>query len=311
MLTPTLEPGSYVLAISGGVDSVSMLHALNELKVETNKNKVDESKLNKTYTFVVAHFNHGMRVDSDMDRKLVQQLAHKYQLPFVYQNGNLGIGTSEDVARNARYTFLRKVQKASNAHAIVTAHHQDDLIETAIFNMLRGTGRRGISSLADVPHLRRPLLHVSKDDIKQYAKDQGLVWHEDYTNADTTITRNYIRNVLVPKIGSRGKASLVDSINHIKVLNQAIDNDLLVYLHTQPSRQTLDRHSFVLLPHSVALEVMASWLRSHGISQFDSKLLERLVAKCKTLTPGKHVDVNTNFQIHIGRESLVLTKREK
>lgn len=297
MLNSSLEPGKYVLAISGGVDSVSLLHILQGLKNE------------KKYSFTVAHFDHGIREDSSYDRRLVADLARKYGMPFVYQNGRLGAGASEELARDARYAFLKSVQNTVKADAIVTAHHQDDLIETAIFNLLRGTSRKGMSSLADLPHIRRPLLHVNKSEIQAYAKEQGLVWNEDSTNSDTAITRNYIRKVLLPRIGPHGRASLLDAINHIKVLNKAIDDDLLVYLHSQPSRQTLDRHMFILLPHSVAKEVMASWLRSHDIREFDTRMLERLVILCKTLLPGKQIDIDASHCILIGKESVVLTKR--
>lgn len=301
MLNSSLEPGRYVLAISGGVDSMTLLHLLQKL---TN-DKVDGGK----YSFTVAHYDHGIRDDSAYDRKLVGEYAQKYKIPFVYQNGYLGAGTSEETARDARYAFLRGVQKAANANAIVTAHHQDDLIETAIFNMLRGTSRRGMSSLSDLPHIRRPLLRVNKTDIHSYALDQGLTWNEDSTNSDTTLTRNYIRKVLLPRIGPQGRATLLDAINHIKVLNKAIDDDLLVYLHAQPARQTLDRHMFALLPHIVAKEVMASWLRSHDISDFDTKMLERLVTQSKTLSPGKKIDIDASHCLLIGKESLVLTNR--
>lgn len=310
MLNPSLEPGSYVLAISGGVDSVSLLHALvQQMQSPQTKESNDRQHRVGDYIFTVAHFDHGIRSDSQQDRLLVAEMAKKYGLPFVYQNGNLGAGASEEIARNARYDFLRQVQKAAKANAIVTAHHQDDAIETAVFNMLRGTGRRGMSSLSDLPHIRRPLLHVRKSDIHAYAKEQGLVWYEDSTNADVTITRNYIRKILIPKIGKQGTIALLQAINHIKVLNKAIDDNLLVYLHVQPARQTLDRHMFVQLPHVVAKEVMASWLRSHNITTFDSKMLERLVAQCKTLAPGKQIDIDARHRILIGKESIVLTNR--
>src|SRR5690606_31809517 len=85
---------------------------------------------------VVAHFDHGIRPDSTEDRRLVQQVAASHGLQFVYHNGSLGSGASEDLARRARYDFLHKLRMATNAKAIITAHHQDDLLETAVYNML-------------------------------------------------------------------------------------------------------------------------------------------------------------------------------
>lgn len=286
-----LEPGKYVVAVSGGVDSVALLNMLRQLP---------------GVKLTVAHFDHGIRSDSNQDRQLVQELAHKYQLPFVYTQGHLGAGANEAVARDARYTFLRQVQRASGAQAIITAHHQDDLIETAILNILRGTGRKGVTSLKDHHHLRRPMLHLSKQQIRQYATEQGLLWREDSTNSDMTILRNYVRGIIVSRLGQKGRAELLNHIGHMSVVNRAIDHDLMLYLHQQPSRQSLDRHSFTQLSHDISLEVMAEWLRSHGVASFTSKQLEQLVTRCKTLEPGKQVDVDAGHRLLVGRETIVL-----
>lgn len=294
MLYEALQPGTYVVAVSGGVDSMVLLDLLA---------KQPDIKL------IVAHYDHGIRSDSKLDRGLVANTAKKYKIPFIYESGNLGPGTSENQARIARYNFLRKVQKESKADAIVTAHHQDDALETAILNIIRGTGRKGLSSLGDSRELRRPLLKSAKSELMNYAKEQGIVWHEDSTNSDTAITRNYVRHILLPRIGSDGRKKLRDIITHIAVLNKAIDRDIHMYLHVQPSRQSLDRHSFILLSHKLALEILAEWLRTHGITQFDSPLLESIVIQAKTLAPGKKIDINAQYCILVGRETLVLTKR--
>ncbi len=286
-----LEPGKYVVAVSGGVDSVVLLNMLRQLP---------EVKL------TVAHFDHGIRGDSHLDRQLVQDLARQHGLPFVYTEGHLGAGASEAVARDARYKFLRQVQQATGAQAIITAHHQDDLIETAILNMLRGTGRKGVTSLKDHYHLRRPMLHLPKAQIRQYASEQGLSWREDSTNSDMTILRNYVRGTIVPRLGQKGRAELLSHIGHMSVVNRAMDHDLMLYLHQQPSRQSLDKHSFTQLSHDLSLEVMAEWLRSHGVRTFTAKQLEQLVTRCKTLEPGKQIDVDAGHRLLIGNETIVL-----
>src|SRR4051794_16456164 len=125
-------PGKYVVAVSGGVDSVGLLDLL---------------RMDPGVKLTVSHFDHGIRDDSHLDRAHVQALARRYQLPFVYDKGALGPGASEAEARTARYQFLDNVKTKTGAHAIVTAHHQDDVLETAIINLLRGTGRKGLSSL--------------------------------------------------------------------------------------------------------------------------------------------------------------------
>lgn len=286
-----LEPGKYVVAVSGGVDSMAMLDILRQLP---------------GVKLTVAHFDHGIRADSHLDRQLVQTTAAQYGLPFVYGKGHLGAGASEAAARAARYDFLRQVQAATGAQAIITAHHQDDVIETAILNILRGTGRKGVTSLKDHRHLRRPMLHLSKQQIREFAAEQGLSWREDSTNSDMTILRNYVRGSIIPRLGDKGRAELLSHIGHMSVVNRAVDHDLMMYLHLQPSRQTLDRHAFTQLPHDLSLEVMAEWLRSHGVTQFSSKQLEQLVARSKTLEPGKQIDIDAGHRLLIGREGIVL-----
>ena len=129
-----LAPGTYIVAVSGGVDSIVLLDLL------ANQEK---AKL------IVAHFDHGIRNDSRDDRMFVQDLAVRYELPFVYDVGNLGQGASEAKAREARYTFLRGVRQAAGARSIITAHHEDDVLETAILNIMRGTGRKGFEFVAE------------------------------------------------------------------------------------------------------------------------------------------------------------------
>ncbi len=291
-----MQPGRYVVAVSGGVDSAALLHVL-----------ASHPQLNLT----VAHFDHGIRSDSQEDRRLVQDMARRLGLPFVFHEGTLGIGASEEMARAARYEFLRTVQRSTGAHAIVTAHHQDDLLETAVLNILRGTGRKGLSSLADKPDLRRPLLHITKSDIHTYAREQGLVWREDATNKDTTILRNHIRHVLLPRLGPEARKLLLGYVQHVAVVNRSIDSTLETLLHLQPARQTMDRSMFVQLPHDVSLELMASWLRSHEIRTFDRKNLERIVTHCKTLAPGKQIDIVWPYRILVGRDVLALIRLDR
>lgn len=292
----TFNPGQYVIAVSGGVDSVTLLHMLKNLP---------------DIHLTVAHFDHGIREDSKEDRQLVERLASRYHLPFVYHEGHLGPGTCESEARKARYEFLRKVQKATLADAIVTAHHQDDLIETAIINLFRGTGRKGLSSLQNVDKLLRPLLHIPKRDLVAYAQEHSLVWRNDSTNQDTRYLRNYVRAAIVPKFSKQGRERFLQNIIRTTELNKLIDRDLTNYLHMQLSLLELDRNDFIMLPHVVACEVMVAWLRNNGIRKFDKRLLERLVVSAKTLPAGKQVDVDLECIMILDPDKLALSTRDR
>src|SRR6266496_535916 len=132
MLEGKIPSGMYVVAVSGGVDSMVLLDMMRRLAGTT---------------VVVAHVDHGMRSDSRLDRMLVQRYTMSHNLALEYTELHLGVGTDEATARQERYKFLRHMRKKYNASAIVTAHHRDDVLETAIMNLLRGTGWRGLSSL--------------------------------------------------------------------------------------------------------------------------------------------------------------------
>lgn len=172
---------NYVVAVSGGVDSVVLLDMFA-------KGNIPHAKL------VIAHFDHGIRDESADDAMFVHDLAKKYELPFETKREDLGKDTSEELARNRRYTFLRYVAKKHNAK-IVTAHHADDVVETITINLTRGTGWRGLAVL-DSADIERPLLNKRKSEIIEYARMNSLEWREDATNSDTKYLRNDIRKKL-------------------------------------------------------------------------------------------------------------------
>jgi tRNA(Ile)-lysidine synthetase-like protein len=291
-----LAPGLYVVAVSGGVDSMVLLDLLRQLA---------------DVQLVVAHYDHGIREDSAEDRTLVQAAAQKYKLPFLYEEGRLGAQTSEAVAREARYTFLRRVKAEQGAQAIITAHHQDDMLETAIINMLRGTNRKGLSALGSGDELLRPLLEYTKKDIVAYARTHKLLWREDSTNADERYLRNYIRKHILPKFGEQGKAALLQKVRQARQLNQQIDDLLTRDLELQPAIDQLKRKRYIQLPYAVASEMMAAWLRRNGITTFDRTLIDRLVIAAKTARPGKQADVNAGFVLEITRDNLKISSRKR
>lgn len=293
--------GNYVVAVSGGVDSMALLHRLSE---ETRK---PDNKMRLT----VAHLDHGIREDSVYDRELVQRTALNYRLPFVYKEVKLGAGASEDQARRTRYDFLNEVRQATNSTALITAHHQDDLLETAILNLLRGTGRKGLTSLGNRHDLHRPMLDLPKAAVIAYAKDQGLIWNEDNTNTNTDYQRNYVRHKIIPRIDPASRETFVRLINNQRLTNQEIDTLLVNQLHLQECSGKIDRSWFNGLPHSVAEEVMASWLREQGVRDFDSKTIERLVVAAKIGQAGKEYDVMRGLKLTPDHEYLALAGAER
>jgi tRNA(Ile)-lysidine synthetase-like protein len=292
------SPGTYILAVSGGIDSMVLLDLLNKTK------RPDQ-------TLIIAHLDHGIRVDSNADRKLVENTAMTHGLVFEYKEVKLGPSASEAEGRQARYDFFNELKTKHKARAVVTAHHQDDLIETAILNMIRGTNRKGLSSLKSRDDLIRPLLEYSKDDLINYARDQGLTWHEDSTNQDTTYLRNYIRHKIVPRLDNSAKTKLIGILNKASGTNTELDKALTL-LVGEKGQSGLDRQWFISLPHNLAREVMATWLRLNKIEGFDALTLERLVVQAKVATAKvSNFPIKNGYSLEVRRKSLALKGPER
>lgn len=290
------KPGKYVVAVSGGVDSMVLLDILSK-----------QPGLELTVT----HFDHGIRPDSAADREFVERAAKDYGLPFVYEEGRLGPAASEAKAREARYDFLRKVQKDSGARAVVTAHHQDDLLETVIINLIRGTGRKGLTALRSRPGLSRPLLKIPKQELLSYAREHGLEWREDPTNQELGYLRNYVRHKILPRFSDKDRQNLLDLVTRMVATNTELDSILQGLLDRQAADKTLDRQWFNQLPHASAREVMAAWLRANGAAGFDRQTLERLVVAAKTGRPGKLFPVYGGLNMRVLTSNLALDDTER
>lgn len=273
--------GKYVVAVSGGVDSMVLLHLL----MQQDQFTVDSLQL------TVAHFNHGMRADADQDEEFVSQTAQKYHLPFEVGHGRLGPGASEATARKVRYQFLNGVKQKHRADAIITAHHQDDVIETAILNIMRGTGRRGLTAIFENPNILRPLLNYSKKSIITYARQKKLQWREDPTNKDTKYLRNYIRAEIVPKLSANQRQHLLRGLDQMAVTNRLINQEIATLSQKIVNGDRIIRSAFITLPTEVGNELLMHFLRSKGLRDFDKRTIERLSVAIKTAKKGTKHDV--------------------
>ncbi len=190
------NPGETVVAgVSGGADSICLLHLLFQLK---------KYGLN----LIVAHLNHGLRgTESDSDEEFVKKAASGLGLRFVSRyvdtgsfkdSENLSI---EDAARRLRYTFFQNTLKNNKADKIATAHTLEDQAETVLMRMLRGSGSSGLSGIPPVNgSIVRPLINISGTEIKKYLKSRNIKWREDSSNKSMLYLRNKIRHDLIPQL---------------------------------------------------------------------------------------------------------------
>lgn len=178
------------IALSGGVDSVTLLHLLAQ------------SRRGYDFNLIALHVDHGMQADSKQWAAHCESLCDELDVAFNSVRLELS-DSSEATARNGRYEWFRKQVRYGDL--LLTAHHQQDRAETVLFNLLRGSGSAGLSSMRfERPFygacLMRPLLNCDKADILQYAADHRLKSVEDPSNYDTGYSRNRIRKILLPTL---------------------------------------------------------------------------------------------------------------
>jgi tRNA(Ile)-lysidine synthase len=273
-----IPKGKFIVAVSGGVDSVVLLDIL-----------ASSQHPNHNSQFIVAHFDHGIRQDSAKDAKLVKALAKKYDLDYESQEAKLGKNTNEAEARDKRYEFLNKVKQKYSADALITAHHQDDVIETSMINILRGTGRRGLSSLKTTETVVRPLLNIPKKQLIEYAVANKLKWNEDSTNKDTKILRNYLRLKVVAIMTKVQRDEWLKILCSARQINDKLDYEIQNILRRglHKNQPVLSRSWFIMLPYDLSKEVLLTILYNIGLKDIDKKTIERITVQIKTLPSGK------------------------
>ncbi len=175
------------IAVSGGADSVFLLHALHELALAA----------------AILHINHHLRgPESDADEAFVRDLAHRFNLPIHVLDAPIATGNIEQEARRARYDFFQTQIADGNCDAVATGHTLDDQAETVLYRFIRGAGTAGLSGILPVTESRiiRPLIELRRTEIRAWLTERQIPWREDSSNSDTDFARNRIRAHHLPEL---------------------------------------------------------------------------------------------------------------
>jgi tRNA(Ile)-lysidine synthase len=262
----------------------------------------------------VAHIDHSTRAQSAKDAQFVANLAETYKLPFYLQKLSKNTTPTEATWRAARYDFLERTRSELNYNFIVSAHHGDDRIETAIFNTVRGAEREGVTALKPTRgKIIRPLLPFSKAEIITYANLQKLPYVSDKTNADVGFSRNFVRAELMP-LGStmyrNFRHSFHSVLNELENLNTKINSRLQGLVNelntsSDQSRIELKKDDFRKLPDKVATNLVAylakQFMPGIGLS---TKNLAEAVRFWQTAKTGSTKTFKSGLQLFIGYDTV-------
>jgi tRNA(Ile)-lysidine synthase len=245
---------SVIVGVSGGSDSVALLHLLQEV-AEKFPLKI-----------IIAHVNYHTRgKDSEADAKLTEKYAK--QLGLIYEVQNVRVskkGNFEDLARYARYGFFERMRKKHQAQAIAVAHTKDDQAETILMHFIKGSGLNGLASMREKEgNIIRPVLNFTKQELRDYLRAHKITFREDKTNKDTTFTRNKIRHELLPEL-QKYNPNIIETLNRNARIFSELENYLQLlaasYYHKNAklSNQiiSVNAASFETLPRPVAREVL-------------------------------------------------------
>ena len=203
-----------VIGVSGGPDSICLLHVLYGLKERLG------------IEIVVAHVNHMLRDVADLETEYVQNFCKKLGIEFYVKKADIleisktqKKGT-EEVGRQVRYDFFDEVAKKTNSNKIATAHNSNDRAETVILNILRGSGLSGLKGIEPIRDNKyiRPLINTDRQDIENYCNDNKLEPKYDKTNNENIYTRNKVRNTVIPYIKKEFNPNIIKTINRLSSL---------------------------------------------------------------------------------------------
>jgi len=291
----------YLIGVSGGRDSVALLHCMVDLSYRK---------------LIICHFDHQLRGrSSQADVRFVEKLAAKYDVDLeigsadvraIADNRKMSIETA---ARETRYSFFAKMAKQRRCPTIFLAHHADDLVETFLINLFRGAGLTGLTAMREISIRRiddvdltivRPLLGVWRDEIDKYVQQHRLKFREDASNKNLAPLRNRLRRRVIPYLEKTLGRKIRLSIWRAATI--AAEEEVWIGRMAKP-HDAKDQHLSVEklhdLPTALQRRVIMTWLREQSIPDIGFEVIEGV----RSLLDAKIAKINLPKDRHVRRRA--------
>jgi tRNA(Ile)-lysidine synthase len=293
----------YLVGVSGGRDSVALLHLLTH---------------NGYRRLIVCHLDHQLRGRaSAADAKFVKTLATNLQLECEIRRTDVAAlakrtkQSIETAGRTARYEFFASVARRRHCRALFLGHHADDLAETFLLNLFRGAGAAGLAAMRQVATREvngveltviRPLLGITRDEIDAYLKTHNLKYRDDATNQTVAPLRNRIRHRIIPYIEKQLGRKVSGALRRAAIISadEAQWADSLVNSASTRDAE-LPVKELRAQPRALQRRTIHRWLQSRGIADLDFETVERVRALVEPEAP--HAKTNLPHDRHVRRRS--------
>lgn len=296
------KDGRYLLACSGGKDSMALAQLLFDAKIQME----------------IAHVNFQLRgKSSEEDQIFVRHWAETRQIPFHTQAADTEREASQKgisiqmAAREIRYAFFEKIRSQRQLDGIVLAHHEDDQIETLLLNLTRGTGIDGMAGMAERNGwLIRPLLPFAKSQIEAYLTQNHLKWREDHSNAETHYKRNFLRHEVIPALlqsEPSARQNILNSMERFRETSKALaglaKDWIEKHIREENGTQSLDLRA---IRHQSGISTLLfHWLRPYG---FNASQTGDIAQKLSEYRVGSAF-YSAEFELVFDRECLILGQK--
>ena len=290
-----LSDEPYLVAFSGGADSMCLLHALNS---------VSDNKI------IAIHLNHNWRgKESDDEEAECRRFCDKLNIDFYSEKLSGNVQKTETAAREARYAFFLKCAKKFNSKVIFTAHNANDNAETVLYRIVKGTGIDGLAGISEVRKpFYRPLLSVSRKDIEAYCSENGLSPNVDSSNFDVKYNRNFLRHKIFPELEKINPQviKVINSLSELAAEETLIMNKLTSSINTNTAK-------FIQAEDNLKNRVIKKLLIDNDID-YDRKklsLITEFIINNSKSKSGKTVSLSDKLNLFVNSEYFKVVSVQK